>query len=531
MLVSASTWSARPSFGGRHPPGWDKALAAKQRHAERLLDLPGVAGVGVGVNPAGKPVVRIYREQDNVAGIPGELDDVPAKNKRYHRSHRGARTDGPISATRPDRCLLRTPEHGHRDARCARRRRKRQRYAPSNNHVFAAINEASIGDGIIQPGNVDGGNDPADRIGTLHDFQQIDFNGGSNTLDAAIALTSTGDVGTATPVDGYGTPSSTTAPAFVGQAVQKYGRTTGLQLGSVVETNLSLDVCYVFFFVCFQTARFVNQVAVTPDAFSGSGDSGSLIVTQGGNQPVALLFAGGEGRTIGNPIDLVLQRFGVTIDSGAPPTWDCSSAPRTLTSLAGDASVSLSWTVPAQVGGSPITEYKVYRGQSAGSETFLATAGTATTYADASAQNGTTYYYKVSAVNGSGEGPLSNGSSATPAVATVPVDPLPVVDSFNRANDNLLSDAGRWSNGVNGNGETRDCRSPSRHGFAGTRTGTCTRLRNATQTDPIPRFGRASARCPALWQCRPPVRAGGARPEPSVASTATCSATNQLSGT
>jgi S1-C subfamily serine protease len=39
-------------------------------------------------------------------------------------------------------------------------------YALSNNHVVAGVNEASIGDPILQPGPIeDGGTDPADRIG------------------------------------------------------------------------------------------------------------------------------------------------------------------------------------------------------------------------------------------------------------------------------------------------------------------------------------------------------------------------------
>ena len=85
---------------------------------------------------------------------------------------------------------------------------------------------------ILQPGPIeDGGIDPGDLIATLADYQAIDFNGGTNTMDAAIALTTTGDVGTATPADGYGSPSSTTVPATVGQAVQKYGRTTGFTHG------------------------------------------------------------------------------------------------------------------------------------------------------------------------------------------------------------------------------------------------------------------------------------------------------------
>ena len=46
----------------------------------------------------------------------------------------------------------------------------RRTFALSNNHVFANRNDASRGDNILQPGRVDGGTDPANSIGTLHDF-------------------------------------------------------------------------------------------------------------------------------------------------------------------------------------------------------------------------------------------------------------------------------------------------------------------------------------------------------------------------
>jgi hypothetical protein len=438
---------------GGSPPGLARAIAALDRHRDELLDTPGIAGVAVGLDKAGHAVLEIYKERSDVAGVPSSLDGVGVESV----------TTGIIQPRAPtDRFARPVPigvSSGVQDLATgtlgARVTDGKNVYALSNNHVFAAVNTANIGDGIIQPGSADGGSDPADRVGTLYAYQPVDFTSGStNTIDAALALTSAANVGTSTPPDGYGTPSSVTTQAYLGQAVQKYGRTTGLQLGTVEGIDVSVDVCYLLLFnVCLEQARFVNQVSVSPGTFSAPGDSGSLIVTQGGNQPVALLFAGGEGLTIGNPIDAVLQHFGVTIDGSAPSDGPPGS-PTGLSALSGDSQVSLSWSAPGFDGGSAITNYRVYRGTTPAGETFLANAGTATGYTDTSAVNGTTYYYEVSAENGNGEGPRSNEATATPAVLVAPAEPLPSLDDFNRANENPLSDGGHWSNGVAGSGET-----------------------------------------------------------------------------
>jgi hypothetical protein len=118
-------------------------------------------------------------------------------------------------------------------------------YALSNNHVYAKENDASIGDNVLQPGTYDGGQDPADAIGTLYDFEPIDFSGGENTIDAAIAEPLSGvQLLCSTPSDdGYGTPSSMIVDAYVGLRVQKYGRTTGWTQGEVATIGTTVDVC------------------------------------------------------------------------------------------------------------------------------------------------------------------------------------------------------------------------------------------------------------------------------------------------
>jgi fibronectin type 3 domain-containing protein len=97
--------------------------------------------------------------------------------------------------------------------------------------------------------------------------------------------------------------------------------------------------------------------------------------------------------------------------SATPQGATVPGAPVLSASPASGKGVMLSWTSPPN-GGSAITGYRIYRSTSAGGEGFLTAVGNVTSYKDTSTKKGTVYYYKVSAVNAVGEGPLSNEASA-----------------------------------------------------------------------------------------------------------------------
>ncbi len=190
-------------------------------------------------------------------------------------------------------------------------------YALSNNHVYALENNAAIGSRIVSPGLYDTNClfDPDNVMGKLSAFEPINFDGLDNTIDAAIAECLPEfpkRPGKSTPSDGYGTPKCTAVSAFVGQAVQKYGRTTSLTKGKVTGINATVNVGY-----SSGTARFVDQIIVeSRKPFIKAGDSGSLLVTDPDRNPVGLLFAGNvNGKlAVANHIDAVLARFEVTVD-------------------------------------------------------------------------------------------------------------------------------------------------------------------------------------------------------------------------
>ena len=77
--------------------------------------------------------------------------------------------------------------------------------------------------------------------------------------------------------------------------------------GTIQAINVTIRVQY-----SSGIATFVNQI-MTPGSFQRSGDSGSLMVTQSGNNPVGLCFAGGSGGSFANPIGDVLQKFAATV--------------------------------------------------------------------------------------------------------------------------------------------------------------------------------------------------------------------------
>ena len=182
----------------------------------------------------------------------------------------------------------------------------------SNNHVLADTNAAHIGDAVVHPGPIDGGTSPRDDVGTLSDFERISFIAtDDNEMDAAIARIVDGKTVSA-KVTTVGFPTNTTATSFVGQEVKKHGRTTGYTEGEVVDVSFDGFVDYGG-----QSAWFVNQIVVQPTSpytiFSEGGDSGSLIVEKTTNNPTALLFAGNSQMTLGNPFDIVRNRFAFNV--------------------------------------------------------------------------------------------------------------------------------------------------------------------------------------------------------------------------
>jgi fibronectin type 3 domain-containing protein len=90
-------------------------------------------------------------------------------------------------------------------------------------------------------------------------------------------------------------------------------------------------------------------------------------------------------------------------------------APTALSAKARSSTeIDISWTAPAS---SIVSTYDIFRGTKAGGEsaTPLATGLTAVSYRDTGAVQGTTYYYRVAAVNAAGMGPDSNEASAKAA--------------------------------------------------------------------------------------------------------------------
>jgi len=95
-----------------------------------------------------------------------------------------------------------------------------------------------------------------------------------------------------------------------------------------------------------------------------------------------------------------------------------------------DNQVVLTWPAPVSDGGSPIIEYEIYRSEViTGPYTKIGTSATLS-YNDSTVNSGSTYYYRVSAINSVGENLLS-----VEFKIIIPVDENPTDPSLSNATE------------------------------------------------------------------------------------------------
>ena len=204
-------------------------------------------------------------------------------------------------------------------------------YILSNNHVMARSDSAGLGDAISQPGLIETNCNTAgtQTVANLSQFFNLE-SGPSPKIDAAVAQVAAGKVDSGgnilllgatqtngvpdpgAPAQGSGISPTQAMAAPHNGLVAKSGRTTGLTCSTILAMNVSGNVDY--YRNCGDTAvaftvSYTDLVSVSGGDFSASGDSGSLIVTQDTAEAVALLFAGSDTDSVGNPVGDVLNAF------------------------------------------------------------------------------------------------------------------------------------------------------------------------------------------------------------------------------
>jgi hypothetical protein len=320
------------------PGNTEKAVSILQKHNPKLLSITNVVGTGIIRGVDGKPAILVMTKSQGVTGIPKFVDSVPVEIEvtgeiRALAKKPPAPPVPPTPTIDPRAWFARAVPIGVSTGNineissgtigCRVKDSSRNVYALSNNHVYARENSAELNEIIVQPGRYDTAGyarNESNKIGKLSAFIPIQFTS-DNIVDVAIAISTKDDLGTGTPANGYGVPSSTLSEAELGQAVQKYGRTTALTKGTIKGVDVTILVSYTD-----GNATFTNQIMVQGRGFIKAGDSGSLLVTDPGCSPVGLLFAGdSSGRNafanpIGDVLDQLSEKLGatLTIDNGTP---------------------------------------------------------------------------------------------------------------------------------------------------------------------------------------------------------------------
>jgi len=188
-------------------------------------------------------------------------------------------------------------------------------YILSNAHVIAMNSKAQflpLGTAVLQPGTYDGGT-IEDKVGELYKYIKITFDPkGKNYADAAIAkiIAETnylvGEVLDSDNLNTYSISISNTIEVNVGDSVRKSGRTTGVTINTVFDTDATVKVWYT----SSKWAIFYDQILVN-QPFIESGDSGSPVDKDGAF--VGLAFAGSSSTAVVCKAKYIISELGITI--------------------------------------------------------------------------------------------------------------------------------------------------------------------------------------------------------------------------
>lgn len=304
------------------------AMQAQDRNWKRLMDVPDVIGHTSTLDANGKPVIQLLLKESRPGqALPREVDGIPVisevvgelvamqgdeggSEENLQVDWHGTMEGNPRWCARPVPIGVSTgvsyPGGNCNGGTIACRLRG---FLPdgtpavfllSCNHVLAGVNLAPLQSHVLQPAKVDNGcfEDLSTGLGNLTAFKQLQFGGLVNRCDVAIVVTDESLVGNSTPADGYGTPSSVVLNPTVGMLVQKYGRTTKRTYGRITGVNTTVVIMYSAGSVLF-TGQITVANRAPSSVFTQPGDSGSLMVSDPGRNPVGLLMAGNSTGTVG----------------------------------------------------------------------------------------------------------------------------------------------------------------------------------------------------------------------------------------
>jgi hypothetical protein len=314
-------------------------IAVQDRHNRELMAVAGVVAVGTGVDEHGKAVIHVFTETKLAPGkLPEVLEGVRVVEQVSGKIVAMKGGGGGVSHTAIQTPPIQLGTSGGPTQDIANGfccggtlgslvHIGSTQYILSNSHVFAGDvvsggngRVSSVGDDVTQPGLIDincsaaGGQVVADVSTLSTTFPPTS----TPNVDCSIAQIRSGMVRTDGAILEIGTLSATTVGASVGQGVKKSGRTTGLSRSSISDVNVSVNVGYTD--ECAgtnYTKTYTGQIFINNrgSKFLNSGDSGSLMVEDVTTNPraVGLLFAGGGGVAVANPIGDVLAHLGASM--------------------------------------------------------------------------------------------------------------------------------------------------------------------------------------------------------------------------